>query len=256
MNNKKISVRYYLNTKLKPNVEKTENGDKITYPIYIQIIYDKRTSRFAAKSVDRLIYTDELEIEKLNNGLKGNFFHKDASVFKKDVLENIIRFEIERNIQFTLVGISRKIYSYLSVSTEDVNSFVQVEFEDFLKDYVTYNQYMFIEKNGRDVHYIYNYVCGLDRNFRKHFSERINLILTAYWLVEILMPKTGYYEWIIENEKLNFIERLNDFDMSQINKMNIPTDLELLILDFSYIKENKEKYIAILDTGTNDTFGG
>lgn len=116
---KKISVKYFVNTKLKPR--KINGFD--CFPVYVMIGYNKNSYKFKLKiDGNRDIYV------KNEEGLSKMKYLKleDKLANREKMIKKIIRYEEGRNPFFSLVNFSKKLAIY------------DLDIGDFLKNGINY----------------------------------------------------------------------------------------------------------------------
>ncbi|MGB0864488.1 MAG: hypothetical protein ACPGXZ_16310 [Saprospiraceae bacterium] len=109
MTDKKVSVKFYLNTKLKP---KERFGGKF-YPVYVRVTYDRKNTTFKYNHLltNQPLLMSEKEKPYL---LEGRFYGKVLNEMKETIL-NIVSYEINRfKSNFSLAGLSDRIRCYYS----------------------------------------------------------------------------------------------------------------------------------------------
>lgn len=264
MNNKKISVRYYLNTKLK---KKILNGDSQEilytpknvigdlYPIYVQVIYDKKTTRFATKcNLNResvLYYGDEKTVENINQG-KIDSPYKDnyEGYFNVDFIRDIIIHETNffKKDKYSLKGLGKKISYYKSKFNGEIEDGINNSFDEYLKDILTYRQFLHMEDNFFGARDMLKYCKEIIPNFINTISKETKDALTAYWLLRIFPTEMTIYDWSVKDGRKQFADFLNKLDDKKL--LVADTVINEMRKDFPFKKSNIKYYVEIVDSYT------
>ncbi|NVJ48268.1 MAG: hypothetical protein HWE07_14115 [Cytophagia bacterium] len=146
----KITVKHYLNTRLKPNVEIVGKEEVYRYPIYIQVIANGKQAQFRSRvdlfyafhkgafarvykskiDIDR---TSQKEFEKLLRSPKNQVFFNAEIDFVKNLLIELNLFGSE---SFSLRGIASLRDKLFDGTTSVFDKFQDRLVDDFCRDYL------------------------------------------------------------------------------------------------------------------------
>ena len=172
MKEKKISIKYVLNTKVKP--ELSSNGTE-EYPVYIQVIFNRSMTQFPAKDIESSNVYYPISLDKFD------ILYKNKSVSSKKKIEDIIKYEskIVGLEKYSLKGLAKRISKFYSLDVRIfINNYLHVSFMEPLQDKLTYRQYNEMER------FIFNnHDFNADNGFSHLFDYNTNsVILTYYYL--------------------------------------------------------------------------
>lgn len=194
---KRISVKFYVNEKLKPK----EINDKTCYPVYAQIVYNTKSSKFKL-SIGQL---ETIYVEK-KKGLKDNRFiqlSKDLAYYEEKV-KKIISYEVANKPKFSLKGISKKIERYEKPIKSDL--YIQLEnmMADFFKEVLTYREYIEYEKLTGTTAKIALFKSKVTaEKFSTYSTGKLYLALLEFDRIDKLigLKERTVYDWVIANKR-------------------------------------------------------
>lgn len=251
MKEKKITTKYILNTKVKPEIV---NGTE-KYPIYVQVIFNRSMTQFPAQDLETHIIKSPASIHAFNS-----YYTENRQVTNKKKIEDIIKYEskIVGIENYNLKGLAKRISSFYN---KDVRIFIADylynSFSEPLEDKLTYRQYSEMEKfkmnnlgfnRNKDMDFFFSYfdkdilsyyhlhshlvtVASLfEKDTRKLLDAAIHLEAYYWYNMENLRSETipypssfSFYDWIISKSAVTFLSfwmNQDDFYQAFNNKLN------------------------------------
>lgn len=151
VDNKKISIKHYLNLKLKPSYP---DGAVEMYPLYTQVIYDSKSTKFRTfNSLKFLGGSYFFAKSEEGNVSDGSFLKEMPQLIDTDkVILQIVEFEIKKfKGDFKLKGLGKRFPIYASPVLSVVNDSIGFGMNYFMGSKFTYNE--FIEIFGQQKPY-------------------------------------------------------------------------------------------------------
>lgn len=205
---KKISFRYILNESVKPRIIK----DYKLYPIYIQVNYNRKNTKFSSSSLNGQISdtTKEffpLEVQKLKN--------------KEKIIIDIIRYEAKliKGDKYSVKGLGDRLKLYTAYLVDILKQNLAKEADEYLMDTLSYRKYNLIieEQLGRKIpnpyfHNIFFWLLTVKEKYGiDYFKDNIdasNKWVSVYRLIQ--------FNWFISKTPI----ALNNYDIIE-NAANI-----------------------------------
>ncbi len=248
VNFKKVSLTHYLNLKLKPS--KIDGID--LYPLYSQVVYESKGTRFKSFSSLRFIgetlfYGKEYE-SKISDG---SFLNGKDEKQLKNTDEKILRIlqnEILKYKQgFSLKGLGKRFTIYSLPVLSVVDNSISFSMTNYLGSIFTYNKFTKIFNNKRSyeesVQMAIKEKPGLVAGMPKH--------LQYYFIVSALLKsfedsdkeEIRCFDWVLDSAKKK------DF-FSAISETIQQIDGEGLMIDS--LKEDPADFFSVIDLCINE----
>lgn len=239
---KKISIKYLLNDRVKPEIG---NDGIERYPLYMQIVYNGINTRIKVASGTynppsisgpprwnmksyKKNYTyllpnnEEPDIKKLKK------YYEDESTihFEQSVIEDIVRHESRKDGKnFSFKAFGDKILAYNKIVIQDLNNnFITQLQHKYLEDNLTYRQYINLQNYTDNADEYIVEILKLLPNFIHDISPYLKNLLTAYWLFSLYSYKCGYnirlYHWYIYSHNQKYLDFLTNLDTSTLETMD------------------------------------
>lgn len=218
---KKITVKFFLNTALKPFQWEGEN----LYPIYIRVIYNRKSNNYRYEPD---LFSTENDFENTIKGL-------DPELEK---VEKILNYELNKHkSKFKLSGISHKINKYQTPFLITILNFLNYAFDIGLIDQLSPKEHYQIKNRS-----LYYKFIRLDK-----LGAVTNIIITYAFLFATITQfddKLTIYDWMFNNKKLAFKRFL--LENSELSFFGLKFKLDednLRVLLFAMMDEIVEKLI-------------
>lgn len=237
---KKVSIKYYINTTIAPI--KSEGIE--LFPLYARITYDRKTTRFKVVDIEghqMLLDPKKAKISELVNDLYS--------------IENLIQYEVDLlGDKFEIKGISKRIeHIYTEPLVEHIRGL-----RSFI-DFMTYSK----EKNWTPLENIYDpnllyYIGKYDTpNLFDSLPDDVkeNLVLeTLLWQFagenQDNFLKLYTFHWITGNLKEKFSSYISSYKPMRTDGVYKGRPLNILD-DYSFDNQHIEKYIRLIDEAIN-----
>jgi len=213
INGKIVSLKHFLNKRLKPLFEEETPDAEPGYPLYTQVIFDKESTKFKANTGLRWIgpetvYFSESKEQYLDDDNYIREFEKGVFETDKKILK-IVEYEVNKyNDKFTLKGLGKRLSHYGTPITDFIATTLRNEFFKFAGDYLTYNQYISLYKSNESVENLIAKAIDSYSLQYNSFPKKLALAFVFYHLLATLNEKEGYnstliYHWFILPETKN-----------------------------------------------------
>lgn len=127
---KKINIRHYLNTRLKPTIFQGEKH----YPVYTQVTYDRRNTQFHSLFSLTLSYGITKEDFKEAFEDKKHGFLNEEIIEYDNLIKEIVRFESKAlKDRFTLKGFSYRLDFYKGELLKELEQYCILKLNDFVR---------------------------------------------------------------------------------------------------------------------------
>ncbi len=219
----KITVKHYLNTRLKPLLV----GEVVKYPIYVRVTFKRENHKIKSLWIQNHLSEYEFENDKKV---------KELIEYEKNIITEIIIIEREaENIPLN----NRLIYSTLPIRDCFFGHHLKQDIERQLLELITYKTGISSKLINLNIGY-YNYnlwIESIDKNIfddetqtksllfkmllefeSKHFTTEVK---DNYEVGELL----NFYEWMKNNAKENFISYTSERNL--INKIEVKKLVQL-----------------------------
>lgn len=224
---KKISIKYILNDRAKP---KDKEGVE-SFPIYIQIVFNRQVSRFPYSVVGKQDnYVTKKEFEEK---------YREREVIESDLLEAVIRREVKLIgiSAFSLKGLPDRIPTYnLYVMMDVIYGYITIRFNDLLSDILSHRQYLLMEANcplqesafdnlefdvfEERAHYVQNLGIDLKSLLPDSFKiEAIAVLIFTYFQFEV-KPDLMIPAWLKGDSRSEFSKFIKETYDGRIEKSN------------------------------------
>ncbi len=216
VDNKKISIKHYLNLKLKPSYP---DGAVEMYPLYTQVIYDSKSTKFRTfNSLEFLGGTYFLAKGEEENVSDGSFLKEMPQVVETDqVILRIVEFEIKKfKSDFKLKGLGKRFVIYASPVLSAVSESIVYGMNYFLGSKFTHNE--FIEIFGQQKPYGRMVMDAIKR--KPDLLDIMPKKLQYYAVYSMLMQQyedstkqqINCYDLLIDQEKKSaFYDQIREF---------------------------------------------
>jgi len=219
VDNKKISIKHYLNFNLKPS-----NPDDTVdmYPLYSQVVYDSKSTKFRTFASLKYLgagygYAKRVEPKILD----GSFLDEMEELRKTDeAILKIVRYEIKKyKSEFTLKGLSKRFLVYGSPVLSTVSNSLRLSMDYFFGSKFTHNEFLEIfgqrkpygklvlealEKNPElldEMPKEYQYYSVISM-LVQYFEEKNQDQILCYDLLIDMQKKSEFYEQIRQHSKM------------------------------------------------------
>jgi len=256
---KKISIRYYINTSKKPLIK---NGVHF-FPLYAKIGFNKESTSIKAYSgLYEDVFLNPNEFNDHNN-IPENSIKKEASsiVLNADKIDRIIRFEYNLvGEKYTLKKLGSRIGDFYNTPLSLIFN-IRFIFQSLMIDVPDrLAGFLFIKNNSLSS--LYYHLKYYDQNLKNKLSDNHQKAIVLYSLLSIY-SETSFeysildieksdkclkvYDWIEGQFKKGFIEFLNELDYKQdvLNKANFKN--KDLLIDFPFHAKDINSYIKTLN---------
>jgi len=265
---KKISLKYYINNRVKPMVI---NGEDC-FPLYVQISYNRKTTQVKVTKPYRLedaIYLNPAKFdsdEKIENALA--ILNEDNPYYNLKIIEKLIRHEIRlAGEDYTLKGFGNRVDDIYAINFQtivDICHFLTVTASRVIEDegfdsVVSKIDYMSVN-HWIGIFEVYYHIKFYRQNIKDFLSPFEVYLVTGYWLLAVLFDdveglkgiskndsKIPTYLWIVGDLKQKFVEKLMDKSMSEIIERNKIYGRKELIDDFPFDVLDAQHYINAID---------
>lgn len=237
---KKITVKPFLNKSINSKSISIDSSE--FYPLYCQVIYDKRTTRFqlgnnwfAAELEDDLLASSD--VQKLI-----------------EIISKIVRYEAKRNDQFTIKGIGDRFKSYCS-KLETVTVLLLVnEISTALSEKVTHSVYTEWDSKST-TEKIQSGLRMLHGDGPESMGRLLNLGVVVK---ELDMFNLSLYDWLLGKHRKKAIEKIatyaeqaGDSDIRIEDGSGITYELDYPFNASNIIRDFDQVAHIIIDRGIN-----
>ncbi len=253
MTDKKVSIKFFLNKRL--NYITDDIGAK-TYPLYVQIIYNRKNTTFKYQE-PKVLGGQNISYSELFEDilLDDEKFKTQARIY-----ENIVLYEVEKQGEkFTLKGIGDKIAYYTESIIDASRRIANASLNDFFRKELStlhYNEVVNIYDFTRRLSRVHE-LLG-EKDFIKLY-EKVNSTLASNLFIYSILIEFGFvlipYSWLIGDIKgkfSNFVDEL--FSKLEKEKRNFQSIW--FAFEPSYISNNKIRLLSHIDNLVDEILKG
>ncbi|MEM6395266.1 MAG: Arm DNA-binding domain-containing protein [Bacteroidota bacterium] len=185
---KKITVKLKLNKTIKPQVLDLKLGSM--YPIYIEVSYDRNTTRFP---------TNRWILEELWHGLANDSTVDDSL----EVVEKMVANEIERSTDFSITGFGNKFKSYQSSLLYGMRVSLMNSMKKFMGENLNFNSY-----NRWDALSLKNktqeFVDLLNQN-KGNDTQPVERLIYLTSIAQDCLEGATIYDWLLSDNRSKYV---------------------------------------------------
>lgn len=277
---KKITIKHYLNDKVKPQAIPYNWENNKTHPVYTLITYNRQSNNIA---FDWNFGFYGIDIDKFDS----LFIKKEKIHFNKKIeeleaiIKDSIRYEAKKDEEsMSLKGFAQRIIKYQAHICRILNFYVYMDVLDFLQDYLIVRKYnQLLDGKGIDIYHgqgeFYSDFSKIN-SLMPNFLEKIDLDLRSkitllvhylyfentrgefYWPDRHFIQKKEHcIHWINGSIKEQFIAYLRAKVNGEAIKIKDEVNMDIediinLINIFPLEKKSLSKYISMIDKMVND----
>ena len=156
---KKLSVKCYANKRLKPTWD--AKAGKL-YPLYVQVIYDKQSTKFRANQVLTEVHGTILVDEEMN--IVAERFPNNQGLVEliSDRVINAVTYELDKSSKtFSVKGLANRLFLYYEQYGTWIQRVILPYVMNYCADFVPYKVYMQMQDKGFELGDIINYLPDL-----------------------------------------------------------------------------------------------
>lgn len=225
---KKIGFKYFLNKRADQEIDLEG-----TYPVYVRITFDRRSTKMPPYAFLNLQWTPE-RLERFEAGKPSNIDKENFEIIEacERLIENVIRYEYRKNPDFTIIGSSNLIHTYQK-TVENVISI------SILLDLKNATKYSMIAKNYFDIFgenlsvnqlnleevlkAILKYYGSWDK-LKNEINETTSFQIEAFCAYKEFQSHFHFeefsgtlYKWLVQNERKVMTSFLREIDPEEYN---------------------------------------
>lgn len=212
MKDKKITVRFYLNKKVQPDIiDATDGKRRKAYPLYLYITYNRKNMQF--KSNYGMMYADIKDLEKTEPGLMA---------FEEKLVSKIIRFEsgqLADGEEYDMRGLKERYQVYSHSLQRAIEKYLKEKLRlDILKTNNELINTLDLARDGskNNVLLLFKAACLLFPGFESRVNRQLKREIAIYKELQSLIRSKKYdfptiIDWLDGSYK-------NDLDNRSLGK--------------------------------------
>ena len=248
---KKIGIRYYLNTQLNPQVLKGEDH----FPVYVRVVYNRLNTQFFFPLLYKASYITAKEFQDFFVDRSNPEINKQIETFE-DELKKIVRFEFKiKGDSFHIRGIADKLFVYHRSLVELIEKLLIVELRGFATKAAGNNKVQDLIHDAWHFPEMYYLIQNnLIPNLKENLPDKMKIRIAAFinYIAFRSQSNTENFvkaiHWIDRSHQIEFKDFLLNQDLEQVFKGERKTSPSIRLFHEYKVKPNEApKCLAVMD---------